>query len=141
MTWGLAPRLGCKASPSPLSQPVSAVPRFSTSFGLLMYRNKTSLSGIGPVVTSLSASSNMAQDYVFWVNGLNFHVIRKVCGLFWPFWVFSCLNFGGSVCSQSLILFGFSELICLLHIFCLGSCRCMLGVLEPFSEIIMVFNG
>jgi hypothetical protein len=141
MTRGLTPRLGCKASPSLLLQPGSDVSRFSTSFGSLMYRNKTSLSVIGPVVPALMTASNMTKVYVFWVNGLNFHGTRKIWGLFGPIRVSSWLAFGGCVGSQCLTLFGVSELTYLLHMLCLGPCRCMFGVLEPFSEMSMVFNG
>jgi hypothetical protein len=141
MTRGLTPRLGCKASPSLLSLSGSAVLRFSTSFGLLMYCNKTSLSIIGHVVPALTTAPNMTQVYVFWVNGLIDHGLRKIWGGFGHIRVLSCLDCGDCVGSQCLTLFGVSELTCLLHILCLGLCCCMLGVLEPFSEVFMVFNG
>jgi hypothetical protein len=84
MTQGLTPRQGCKASSSLLSLPGFAVLWFSPSFGLLMYYNKTSLSVIGPVVPVLTTAPNLTQDYVFWVNGLIDHGLRKI----WVFWAY-----------------------------------------------------
>jgi hypothetical protein len=141
MMWGLVPRLGCKALPSSLDQPVFAVLRLAISFGVIMYLTKTSLSGDGLVVPFLSASTNLARDYIFWVVGTNIHVMRKLRGLFWSFWEISCSNFRGSFHSQHFIFAGFSELICSRHNLCLGLCRRMLCVLVPSSEMIMVSNG
>jgi hypothetical protein len=141
MTRSLIPRRGCNASPSLLSQLGAAVPRFLTSFGLIMYRNKTTLYVIGPVVTAVGTTSNFSPIYVLWVNGSNFLGSKKIWGLFKPFRLFLCLDFGGGVGTHCPTFLGISELAYLLHIVCLGPCRCMLGVLELFSEIFLVFNG
>jgi hypothetical protein len=69
-------------SSSLLSQLGAAVPRFLTSFGLIMYHNKTTLYVIGPVVTAMGTTSNFSPIYVLWVNGSNFLGSKKIWGLF-----------------------------------------------------------
>jgi hypothetical protein len=113
MMRGLAPRLGCKALPSSLGQPVFTVLLLAITFGVIMYTNKTSLSGDGLVVPFLSASTNLVRDYDFWVVGMNIHIMWKLCGLFlWSFWEISCLNFLGRFRTQPLNFIWYSEFIC-----------------------------
>jgi hypothetical protein len=100
-----------------------------------MYYNISSPSVIGPVVPALSSAPNMTQVYVFWVIDWIDHGLRILWGFLGLNQVFSCLDFGVCAGSQCLTLFGVSDLTCLLHFLCLGPCRCMLGVLEPFRSI------
>jgi hypothetical protein len=141
MMWSLIPWRGCNALPSLLFQLGAAAQWFLTSFGLIMYRNKSTPYVIGPVVPAMGTTSIFSPIYVLWVNGPNFLGSKVIWGFFKPFRLFLCLDFGGSIGTRCPTFLGISELAYLLHIVCLGPYRCMLGVLELFSEIFLVFNG
>jgi hypothetical protein len=68
MMRGLAPRLGCKASPSSLGQPIFTVLRMAITFWVIMYTNKTSLYGGGLVVPFLHTN----KTFSLWMLARNF---------------------------------------------------------------------
>jgi hypothetical protein len=72
-------------------------------------------------------------DQVFWVQ-------RKY-GVYLSLFGFYYVGIWGGVGTLCPIFLGIYELAYLLHIVCLGSCRCMLGILDFFSELFLVFNG
>jgi hypothetical protein len=107
-----------------------------------MYNNKTILSGVGPVVPFLFASTNLVRAYGSWVVGMIIYNMWELCGLFlWSLWKISCLSILGRFLMQPLNLNWSSEYICPRPNVCLGLCRRMLCVLVASSEMIMVFDG
>jgi hypothetical protein len=71
------------------------VSRLLTSFGLIMYRNKTTLCVVGPVVAAVVTSSNFSAIYVFWVNGSSLLGTNKIWGLFKLFGLYYVWILGG----------------------------------------------
>jgi hypothetical protein len=69
--------------------------RCLSSFGLIMYRSKTTPCVVGPVVAPVVTSPDFSTFYVLWVNGMSFLGSMNLWGLFMPFWLLLCLDFGG----------------------------------------------
>jgi hypothetical protein len=116
------------------------VSRCLTSFGLIMYRNKTNPYDVGPVVAAMVTASNFTANYVLWAIEASFWGTMKLGALLKSFRHLLCLDFRGSVDTHCPSFLGSYDLVYSLYIVCLDSYRRMLGILEFCSKLFLVFN-
>jgi hypothetical protein len=70
-----------------------------------------------------------------------FSGFKEIMGFVYAFLAFIMSGFRGGVGTHCPSYLGNYELAYPTHIDCWGFCRCMLGILDFFNELFLVFNG